>query len=112
MHTLRNGWCYLGSVLDLYTKKIVGYAFSRAMNTDLAIKSVNNAYTSQKTKGQITLHSDLGSQYISSKFHKHISKVNIIHSFSAKDNPFLFASLSVYSSGVHSSISCRQISFY
>ncbi len=88
IHTLRGGWCYLASVLDLYTKKIVGYAFSRTMGTDLAIKAVDNAYTAQKPKGQIILHSDLGSQYTSSKFYEYISKINIIHSFSAKGTPY------------------------
>ena len=39
IHTLRDDWYYLASVLDLYTKKIVGYAFSRTMDTDSAIKA-------------------------------------------------------------------------
>ena len=39
IHTLRDDWYYLASVLNLYTKKIVGYAFSRTMDTDSAIKA-------------------------------------------------------------------------
>jgi len=35
IHTLRDGWCYLASVMDLHTKKIVGYSFSRTMTTEL-----------------------------------------------------------------------------
>src|SRR5690625_2532725 len=33
IHTLRDGWCYLASVMDLHTRKIVGYSFSRTMTT-------------------------------------------------------------------------------
>src|SRR5699024_4723899 len=35
IHTFKDGWCYLASVMDLHSKKIVGYSFSRAMTTDL-----------------------------------------------------------------------------
>lgn len=38
IYTLKDGWCYLASVLDLHTKKIIGYAFSKTMDTELAIK--------------------------------------------------------------------------
>lgn len=34
IHTLRDGWCYLASVLDLHTEKIVGYSFGRSMTTE------------------------------------------------------------------------------
>jgi len=31
IHTSRDGWCYLASVLDLHSKKIIGYAFGKRM---------------------------------------------------------------------------------
>lgn len=37
IHTLRDGWCYLASVLDLHSKKIVGYSFGKRMTTDLVL---------------------------------------------------------------------------
>lgn len=43
INTLRDGWCYLASVMDLHSKKIVGYSFGRTMVTDLVIKALNNA---------------------------------------------------------------------
>ncbi|MGE7920015.1 IS3 family transposase [Viridibacillus sp. NPDC093762] len=39
IHTLKDGWCYLASVLDLHSKKIVGYKFSRQMTVDLVTAS-------------------------------------------------------------------------
>src|SRR5690606_11381166 len=47
IHTLKDGWCYLASVMDLHSKKIVGYSFSCTMTTDLVIKALDNAYATQ-----------------------------------------------------------------
>jgi transposase InsO family protein len=46
--TIRDGWCYLTSVLDLYSKKIVSHSFSRSMTSKLVIEALQNAYTSQR----------------------------------------------------------------
>ncbi|WP_423219599.1 DDE-type integrase/transposase/recombinase, partial [Fervidicella metallireducens] len=48
IHTLRDGWCYLASVMDLHSRKIIGYAFDKVMDTNLAIRAVKNAYEFQK----------------------------------------------------------------
>lgn len=69
INTLRDGWCYLASVMDLHSKKIVGYSFGRKMVTDLVIKALNNALDQHPSEGLI-LHSDLGSQYTSENFQK------------------------------------------
>lgn len=61
IYTLKDRWRYLASVLDLHTKKIIGYCFSRIMDTDLAIKPVENAYITQNPKCTLVLHSDLDS---------------------------------------------------
>lgn len=50
IHTLRDVWCYLASVMDLHSKNIIGYSFSRTLTTDLIIKALENAYYSQKPK--------------------------------------------------------------
>lgn len=68
IHVLKEGWTYLASVMDLYSRKIVGYAYSKHMTTELAVKAVENACLNvQSTKG-IILHSDLGTQYTSKQF--------------------------------------------
>ena len=83
IHTLGDGWCYLATVMDLHSRKIIGYAFDKVMDTDLAIRAVKNAYECQKPSKQVILHSDLGSQYTSSKFAEYISEIKFIHSFSS-----------------------------
>ena len=61
IYTRRNGWCYLASVLNLHSKKIVGYSFSRTMMTDLVIQALDNANPAEG----LIVHTDLGSQYTS-----------------------------------------------
>jgi transposase InsO family protein len=86
--TVRNGWCYLASVLDLHSKKIVGYSFSRSMTSELVIEALQNACFSQKPQKGLILHTDLGSQYTSSEFTQHVQKHGIKQSFSQKGCPY------------------------
>lgn len=88
IHTLKDGWCYLSSVMDLHSKKIIGYCFSRKMTDDIVIKALNNAYSSQRPDEEVILHTDLGSQYTSKDFELLTQDLNIIHSFSKKGCPY------------------------
>src|SRR5699024_8466153 len=74
IHTLQHGWCYLASVMDLHTKKIVGFSFDRMMTTELVIKALQNAYHTQQPAKGLIFHSDLGSQYTSDAFQKVIDR--------------------------------------
>ena len=88
IHTIKDGWCYLASIMDLHTKKIVGYSFSRSMTTGLISKALENAYQTQQPHDGLIFHSDLGSQYTSDEFAKVIKSYNIKHSFSYKGSPY------------------------
>lgn len=89
IHTVKDGWCYLASVMDLHSKKIIGHAISRTIDTELALQAVKNAILLQKPINPLILHSDLGSQYKSYEFGKYISESKILtHSFSGKGCPY------------------------
>lgn len=81
VHTLKDGWCYLASVLDLHSKKIIGYAFGRRMTDNLVVKALNNAYYSQSPSDKLIFHSDLGSQYTSNDMKSLCKKLKITQSF-------------------------------
>lgn len=69
IHIIKNAWCYLPSVLDLYSKNIISYAFSQRMINDLVTKVLKNVYYSQfsnKNK-RLIFHNDLDSQYTSNE---------------------------------------------
>ncbi len=85
IHVQEEGWCYLASVMDLHSKKFIGYHFSKQMTTDIIVKALKNAYVSQKTKDKIILHTDLGSQYTSQEFKALTLDFKMSQSFSHKD---------------------------
>lgn len=67
-HVKRPRLCYLASVLDLHSKKIVGYSFSRSMTTELVIKAFTHDSSQKKALGGLSSHTDFGSQYTSGEF--------------------------------------------
>ncbi|KYD11826.1 hypothetical protein B4168_3676 [Anoxybacillus flavithermus] len=46
----------MASVMDLHSKKIIGYSFSRNMTTELVMKAFDNAYSTQQPKEGLILH--------------------------------------------------------
>jgi len=59
------GWLYLAGVLDLYSRKIVGWAMSDLIDTDLVEKALRMAYYQRQPGEGLLHHSDRGSQYAS-----------------------------------------------
>ena len=88
IHTLKDGWTYLASVMDFYSKKIIGWSYGTHMTADLALKAVENACLNVKSTEGIIIHSDLGSQYTSDLFESYLSKAKMKHSFSRKGCPY------------------------
>lgn len=88
IHVLKEGWTYLASVMDLYSRKIIGYAYGTAMTAELAVEAVRNACLNVKDTRGIILHSDLGSQYTSQAFEDYLLGKEMVHSFSRKGNPY------------------------
>ena len=88
IHTVNDGWTYLASVMDLASKKIIGYAYAKRMTAELAVKAVENACLKVKDKTGIILHSDLGTQYTSQIFEDELVRKNMVHSYSRKGNPY------------------------
>ena len=88
IHTVKDGWTYLASVLDLHSRKIVGYAYGKNMTTELAVKAVQNALFNTRPSSRVVLHSDLGTQYTSDEFMSFTTTNNLLQSFSAKGNPY------------------------
>ena len=77
---------YLCTVLDLYSRKIVGWAMADNMKTSLVVKAFTKAYRSRKPETGLLFHSDRGSQYTSKKFRKLMELLKINQSMSRKGN--------------------------
>jgi len=64
------GWAYLATVIDLNSRKVVGWALADHMRADLAIDALKMALTHRKPPKGVIFHSDRGSQYTSTDFAK------------------------------------------
>nr|WP_081260277.1 DDE-type integrase/transposase/recombinase [Parageobacillus thermoglucosidasius] len=61
-------WLYLASIMDLYTRKIVGWYIDTRMTKELAIKALQRVLNSEKPTGRVIHPSDRGSQYTSNDY--------------------------------------------
>ena len=80
------GWLYLAVVLDLYSRRIVGWSMGRWISRQLAIDALNMAIGQRCPEGELLHHSDRGSQYTSDDFRDELDKHNIQCSMSARGN--------------------------
>ncbi|AND17217.1 hypothetical protein A6122_2093 [Rathayibacter tritici] len=72
------GWVYLATVLDCYSKKVVGYALADHMRTELVSEALEMAARNQPNRAAKTIfHSDRGSVYTSADFGKLAKKLDI-----------------------------------
>lgn len=79
---------YLCVILDLFSRKVIAYKISPKMDTALAINTLNAAVAARRKSDGIIFHTDRGCQFTSHDFRKHIDKLNMIQSFSAKGHPY------------------------
>jgi putative transposase len=64
------GWCYLAVVLDLFSRRVVGWAFADHMRVDLPIKALERALKTRRLSAGLVHHSDRGSQYASRQYRR------------------------------------------
>ncbi|WP_440964421.1 IS3 family transposase [Pediococcus pentosaceus] len=88
IQTKRNGWCYLSTIMDLHSQRIIGYSFSKKMDTDLVLKTLESAVKNRTITGDLIIHTDLGSQYTSDDYNQRLTELHIRHSYSRKGCPY------------------------
>lgn len=80
------GWLYLACILDLYSRKIVGWSMGKRMKTELVLEALKMAYWRRKPKTGLIHHSDRGVQYASDSYQKQLNEYGMICSMSRKGN--------------------------
>lgn len=80
------GWLYLCVVIDLFSRRVVGWSAQSRMTTDLALQALLMAVWRRKPKGRITVHSDQGSQFTSREWQTFLSQHNLEPSMSRRGN--------------------------
>ena len=82
----REGWLYLAVVIDLYSRRVIGWVVSNRMKKDLAIRALGMAINLRKPPKGCLHHTDRGSQYCSHDYQKILRKHGFKVSMSGKGN--------------------------
>ncbi len=80
------GWLYLATVIDLYSRKVVGWSMDDTMKVSLVNNALNMAISHRKPPKGLLWHTDRGSQYASYSHKDLLQKYSIVQSMSRKGN--------------------------
>jgi putative transposase len=80
------GWSYLAVVIDLFSRRIVGWSMQPRMTTDLALQALLSAVWRRRPKTKVMVHSDQGSQFTSKEWQLFLSKHSLFASMSRRGN--------------------------
>lgn len=82
----REGWLYLAVVIDLFSRKVVGWSMGTRMKAQLVCDALEMAISQRRPKAGLIVHSDRGSQYASKIYRRLLKKHGFIGSMSRKGN--------------------------
>jgi putative transposase len=82
----KQGWLYLAAILDLYSRKIVGWAMSERIDTALVLQALAMALVHRRPSASLLLHTDRGVQYAGSQYRHALNQAGIIASMSRRGN--------------------------
>lgn len=80
----RKGWLFLATVLDLYSRKVVGWSMNDRNNTQLVSDALTMAFWRRKVSSEIIIHSDRGATYASASYRSLVCENNGLCSMSRK----------------------------
>lgn len=83
-----SGFVYLASIMDLYSRTIVGWHLTDSLSTASVLRAIEKAKTNRKLEYPIIIHSDRGTQYVSKSYIEATPASNFIRSYSNKGNPW------------------------
>jgi putative transposase len=82
----REGWLYLAVVIDLFARRVVGWAVGDRLHRDLALAALRRALLTRRPLAGLIHHSDRGSQYCSIDYQAELQRHGILTSMSGKGN--------------------------
>ena len=85
---IRTGFVYLAAILDAYSRKVIGYAVSTALDTGLTLEALKMAIERRKPGPGVTHHSDQGVQYASTEYVTELKNHGFEISMARAGNPY------------------------
>lgn len=80
------GWCYVATILDLFSRAVVGWSVETTMHAKLATKALTMAVLRRRPGAGLLHHSDRGCQYTSTEYREQLQTLGITVSKSRKGN--------------------------
>lgn len=80
------GWLFVAAILDLYSRRIVGWAMSQRIDTALVLDALSMALLHRKPPASLLFHSDRGVQYASADYRRALAQAGLVASMSRKGN--------------------------
>lgn len=85
---LVRGFVYVAVLLDLFSRKVIGWALSRSLHTQLAVEALEMVLRTRTVQPGLIHHSDRGVQYASEQYVQLLERQGIVISMSRKGNPY------------------------
>jgi transposase InsO family protein len=82
----QEGWLYLATVIDLYSRRVVGWSMGSRMTAQLVCDALKMALWQRRPKAGLIVHSDRGSQYASNAYRRLLKAHEFVGSMSRKGN--------------------------
>lgn len=102
------GWLYLAAIMDIYSRKIVGWAISERIDTALILRAWDMAILHRRPPNGLIFHSDRGVQYASSAHRAALREANVVASMSRKANCYDNAAMEAFWSTLKLELIYRQ----
>jgi putative transposase len=102
------GWLYLAGILDLYSRRLTGWAMSQDIDTKLVLAAWNMALTQRQPQAGLVFHSDRGVQYASHDYRQALQNTQAIASMSRKGNCYDNATMESFWSTLKHELIYRQ----
>ena len=102
------GWLYLAVILDLHSRRVVGWAVSDRMKKDLAIRALDMAVRLLNPPPDCLFHSDRGSQYCSYDYQKKLQAYGLRPSMSGKGNCYDNSAVETFFKSLKAELIWRQ----
>jgi len=83
----RTGWLYHAAIIDLYSRKVVGWSFSKKRNTELTKSALRMALLRHSPRPGCLFHSDQGIEYAAHEYRDMVIDAGLVRSMSRKGNP-------------------------
>ena len=103
------GWLYLAVMLDLYSRRVIGWAGGARMTSDLPLRALNRAIGLRQPGAGVIHHSDRGSQYCSDAYQARLGELGFLASMSGKGNCYDNAVVETFFKTIKSELIWRTV---